>query len=663
MLSKYYYKNWSLFFKVFSLALLILIPVLMIFWMEILPSVEEKILEEKKHNVKNTVEVAYGIVEHYYQSYKEGELTLEEAQEGAKRAVNDLRYETSEYFWINNYDLVMVMHPIDVTLNNTSIADKKDTDGKYLFREMVDIAKTKGEGFLQYHWHKPGNEKAILKLSFVKAFGEWEWVIGSGIYIEDIEEAVAEFSWSISLLLFALAGFAIVMGFWVARTISKPIKKLEAAAEKVSQGDVDTHVDIDSSDEVGKLAKSFNMMVNNIKKSLEDVKQKGEEAEKAAHEAKLAEQTANDQKQYLSENTKRILVEMEKFSEGDLTVSVKPENEHDDIGKLFIGFNAAVTKIRDIINNVVTAVKETANASSQISSSTEEMAAGAQQQSVQSSEVASAVEEMTKTITEMASNAALANDSSNQSSREAQVSSEIVVKSKAGFDKIILSSERTAKIISTLTERTNQIGEIIQVIDEIADQTNLLALNAAIEAARAGEEGRGFAVVADEVRKLAERTTKATKEIADTIKTVQDEAKEANNSMIEAKDAVEDGKKLNDEVDKSLQNIIEGIQNVNLQINQVAAASEQQSTVAEEISKNIESIANVTNESAMGIQQVAKASEDLYRLTENLEALTSQFKSSKQESGKSSLMDHEAHGGGEEESPFAHLTFGGNGFH
>ena len=192
--------------------------------------------------------------------------------------------------------------------------------------------------------------------------------------------------------------------------------------------------------------------------------------------------------------------------------------------------------------------------------------------------------------------------------------------------KIVESTQSTGAIISSLTNKTNQIDIIAQVIDEIADQTNLLALNAAIEAARAGEQGRGFAVVADEVRKLAERTTKATKEIAETIKSIQIEAKEANGSMANASLVVEDGLKLTNEVESVLNNILQSSEKVFVEISKVANASKQQTILASEVSTNVETIKNVTDETTVVISQVAEAAEDLNRLTENLSMLVGNFK-------------------------------------
>lgn len=622
----YNYKNWNIFSKVFSLALLIITPMLLFFILKFMPSVEDKLMAEKQRNVKNTVEVAYGIIEHYGSLASKGELTFSDAQTSALTEIEKLRYQSDEYFWINDLNHKMLMHPINPKLNNQSVADHKDPNGKYLFREMVDLAKKEGEGFIDYMWPKPGFNEPVHKTSFVKSFKEWGWVVGSGIYLDDVEADLAGYRNDIIIFLISLVLFSLLVGFFTAKKISKPIKELEVAAGKVSGGDTNVKVLNNSEDEVGRLTSSFNLMVENIKRSIEEVNKKSAEAEKAASEAKAAEQLAQSQQEYLSKNTKIILAEMEKFSNGDLTVHVKPENENDDIGRLFLGFNSATEKIKDMIKSVTEAVQATASASTQISSSSEQMAAGAQEQSTQAHEVASSVEEMTKTITEMAQNATAANQSSNQSLSQANSGSDAIERSRAGFEKIIVSAERIGQIISSLNLKTDQISEIIQVIDEIADQTNLLALNAAIEAARAGEEGRGFAVVADEVKKLAERTSGATKKITDTIKTLQTEANEANNSMVETRQAVEEGKRFNEEVEKVLSSIKESTENVNSQIYQLATASEEQSTVAEEISRNIESISAVTSQSAMGVQQIAQAAEDLNNLTDRLQLLINQFK-------------------------------------
>ncbi len=335
---------------------------------------------------------------------------------------------------------------------------------------------------------------------------------------------------------------------------------------------------------------------------------------------------------YLTRSTQNILTAMEKFAKGDLTVEVISENKNDNIGRLFNGFNQSVQNIRGIIDNVIQAVQSTASASSQISSSSEDMAAGAHEQSAQAKEIALAVEQMAKTIFETTKNAGSTADEAKNAGDTASAGGKVVNESIEGMNRIASVVTKAAETVRELGNNSDQIGEIIQVIDDIADQTNLLALNAAIEAARAGEQGRGFAVVADEVRKLAERTTRSTNEIAVMVKKIQSDTKGAVDSIHQGAAEVESGIALAAKAGKSLEQIISGSKSVVDRALQVSAASEEQSAAAEQISKNIEAISSVTQQSAVGVEQIARAAEDLNRLTSNLENLISNFKTT--DSGK-----------------------------
>ncbi len=419
----------------------------------------------------------------------------------------------------------------------------------------------------------------------------------------------------VSLLIILLAVNAFV----------KPIRVLEQSADKVASGDTNVHVEVKSNDEIGRLSKSFNIMVESIRNSLGEVKEKNAVAELALKEAEKAKTSADNQRDYLSVNVGKILAEMERFSDGNLNVQMDTD-DREEIGKLFNGFNRAVDNIRSMVLSVNEAVQATASAANQISSSTEEMSAGSQEQSAQSTEVASAVEEMAKTIIETTRNASSAAQAAKTAGSTATESGNIINDTIAGMDRIAQVVKTSSEKIKALGRSSDQIGEIIQVIDDIADQTNLLALNAAIEAARAGEQGRGFAVVADEVRKLAERTTKATKEIADMIKRIQVETGDVVKSIEEGNVEVEKGKESVDKARQALQEIISGANEVVDIVSQVAAASEEQSSAAEQISKNIEAISKVSQESAVGTQQISKAADDLSKLTLNLQNLISQFK-------------------------------------
>ncbi|MHB8337202.1 MAG: methyl-accepting chemotaxis protein [Ignavibacteriaceae bacterium] len=427
-------------------------------------------------------------------------------------------------------------------------------------------------------------------------------------------------SFSIVIVIFS---FTII--FVASKSFVKPIRLLETSAKKVALGDTNVSLEIKSNDELGSLAKSFNIMVENIRNSLNEVKHKGMIAEATAKEAEEAKNISNMQKEYLNISVKKILVEMENFANGDLNTYLEVEKD-DDIGKLYTGFNKAVQNIKMMIFNVSEAVAATASASTQISNSTEEMAAGAQEQSSQATEVAAAVEQMTKTILETTKNASVTAENAKASGALAREGGNVVKETIEGMNKIADVVTDAAGTVQELGKSSEKIGEIVQVIDDIADQTNLLALNAAIEAARAGEQGRGFAVVADQVRKLAERTTKATKEIASMIRQIQKETTGAVQSMEKGTVEVNKGKKLAEKAGDALNQIITSSQEVVDNVSQVAAASEEQSATSEQISKNIEAISSVIQQSSAGTQQIARAAEDLNRLTDQLQQLIDRFK-------------------------------------
>ena len=310
---------------------------------------------------------------------------------------------------------------------------------------------------------------------------------------------------------------------------------------------------------------------------------------------------------------------------GDLTKRMKITSK-DEIGQLADWFNRFIEKLHDVIVMVKRNAEEVASASTEIASAAEQASAGSTEQESQAGEVASSIEQMTATIVESSQNAASATDSARNAAEVAGEGGQIVQQTIEGMQAISESVKASASTIAELGKRSDEIGEIIGVIDDIADQTNLLALNAAIEAARAGEQGRGFAVVADEVRKLAERTTKATAEIASMIKGIQEDTSGAVTSMEEGTSQVEAGMELAVKAGDSLTSIVSVVSEVQTMIEQIATASDEQSAAAEQISGNIGGIVTVTKQSAQGAEQMAAAAEELNRQTDSLMGLVGQFK-------------------------------------
>jgi methyl-accepting chemotaxis protein len=312
-------------------------------------------------------------------------------------------------------------------------------------------------------------------------------------------------------------------------------------------------------------------------------------------------------------------------ADNDLTKRVEVRSR-DEVGQLGECFNGFVDTLQGVIGDVAGSTHEVAGAATQIAASSEQIASGMQEQSSQITQVSSAVEEMSASIVEVARKSGEAANGAQDSGKAAEEGGGVVRETIVGMNSIAEAVTAGAASVSELGKRGEQIGQIIEVINDIADQTNLLALNAAIEAARAGEHGRGFAVVADEVRKLADRTTKATEEIAQSIQAIQSETGEAVTKMNAGTEQVTVGVEKATEAGKSLERIVAGAQNVAENVQSIAAAAEQQSAAAEEVSRNIESITAVTAQSTEGAQQAAQAATQLSGKAEELLSIVNRFK-------------------------------------
>ncbi len=311
--------------------------------------------------------------------------------------------------------------------------------------------------------------------------------------------------------------------------------------------------------------------------------------------------------------------------EGDLTMRVAVTS-NDEVGQLAHWFNVFVEKIHTIIADVAANANEVASAASEIAASSEQIAAGMQNQSEQTEQVSASIEELSSTVMEVARKTAETAHDAEASSDQARGGGEVVKQTIAGINAIAAVTHETSLAIGELGKRGEQIGEIIAMIDDIADQTNLLALNAAIEAARAGEHGRGFAVVADEVRKLAERTTLATKQVAESIKAIQQGTQTAIGHMNDGSAKVKNGVVLAMSAEQALSEILAGTQNASTRIREIAAATEQQSAASEQIARSIENITSIARQTSEGVGQAANAAAHLSLKSEQLQRIVNQFK-------------------------------------
>ncbi|OKP94426.1 methyl-accepting chemotaxis protein [Paenibacillus sp. P32E] len=307
----------------------------------------------------------------------------------------------------------------------------------------------------------------------------------------------------------------------------------------------------------------------------------------------------------------KILSIMVKMAGGDLREQISLKNR-DEFGKLASAVNEMITSLRKLIGGTAESAQSVAASSEEISATTEQIASGSQSQAMAAQNINHLIQDLVRGIDEVAKNAEQVSELSSQTRHGAEEGSNAVRESGLGMSNL---SEK----MGLLEQDSQRIGEIIEVIDEIAEQTNLLALNAAIEAARAGEQGRGFAVVADEVRKLAERSSEATKQIAHIIRGMQ------KNTVLSVQ-AVSEVSALSDRTEGLIKGIVDRVNETTHQITGIAAACEEQAAQTNEVLFSIEAVAAGSQESAAAAEETAASSQMLARLADELNSSISAFK-------------------------------------
>ncbi|MBM4132100.1 methyl-accepting chemotaxis protein, partial [bacterium] len=234
-------------------------------------SLRDEIVAEKVAALSQLVEVAHSQLVEYDERVRSGELTVADAQEQARQRLRNLRYEGKEYFWINDRTPVMVMHPYKPELEGKSLENTADPDGRYLFREMVAVCREKGEGVVRYRWPHPESTAPVAKLSYVKEFEPWGWIVGTGIYIDGLNRQLA--STLIPVLVFSLlaAAGSFAVSVFTSRSITRPIGEGVAFARDLAAGDLTRQLDLRRRDEVGALAESLNRMGADLQMMISDI--------------------------------------------------------------------------------------------------------------------------------------------------------------------------------------------------------------------------------------------------------------------------------------------------------------------------------------------------------------------------------------------------------
>lgn len=449
-------------------------------------------------------------------------------------------------------------------------------------------------------------------------------------------EALRAQKWTSYYLLGAVLVVVLSIGafvMWqVRRTVEDPVEELRNAAREVESGNLDVQVSARQDDEIGELASSFNEMVRASREKTEQLEQQSRQAEEARAEAETLRQNAEAERESLRERFSEISGVLEAVEQGDLTQRLEAGSD-DAVGTLKGQINTMIDQLASLIREIESTSTQLSNAAQTTTTAVEQLSEGAEDQADQTTGVATAIEEMTSTVKSSTEHAERSNEQARRAAELAADGEKVFQKTTDGMRRIADIVNTSADNVKELGAASAEIGDVVQVIEDIADRTNLLALNAAIEAARAGKEGDGFAVVANEVRELAERTTSATQEITEIVTQIQERIDDVVDSMERGTDEVEHGLTLAKKASDSFDEIVEAISKVEGMIDQIATATQQQSSTANQIAESVDSISTVADEVSASSRDLASMSENMVRQAGRLHERIEQFTLSGTEGG------------------------------
>jgi methyl-accepting chemotaxis protein len=619
---------------------------------------EGRLVAERKAKLSAVVELAHTQMAHYGALAQAGKMSADEAKRAALDAVRGMRYDGREYLWVNDLEPRMVMHPIKPELDGKSLVDYADPTGNKLFVGFVETVRREGgAGFYEYRWPKPGSSEPVRKVSYVKQYEPWGWIVGSGVYIDDVEATIAAEAkrlFGATLLIAAfLCAAAVVVTRPVKRTVSAlsaEARRLEAAVQdgrlaeradrkvvgdefrdivdglnammdafvrpirltaeyvnRISRGDIPPPITEEYRGDFNEVKDSLNRCIDAVRTLVADA----DMLHQAALDGKLSTRAdagklsgefsrivrgVNETLDAVVAPIREAAQVLERLAQRDLRARVAGDYRGDH-ARIKDSLNATANALHQAMVQVAEAAEQVSGAAGQIASASQQVADGASRQASAMEETSSSLESMTSMTKNSAGSAQQATALAQAARNAAQDGTAAMAHMTGSMKKIKASAEATSQIMKD--------------INEIAFQTNLLALNAAVEAARAGEAGRGFAVVAEEVRALAMRSKQAAAKTEDLIHQAVTQANE--------------GEVTSKQVSAKLAEIVDTVGKTSDIVAEIAAGAHEQATGIEQVTKAAADIGNVTQENAASSEEASSAAAELSSHSDELAAMVGTF--------------------------------------
>ncbi|MES1971326.1 MAG: cache domain-containing protein [Pseudomonadota bacterium] len=538
-------------------------------------------LHDVAMQTRTTLETAYGVVEHFHAEESAGHLTRAQAQAAALATLRRVRYNGKEYFWVNDLQPRMIMHPIKPELDGTDLRRTTDPDGRFPFVEFVKAAERNPAGdFVEYRWPKPGSDQPQPKVAFVKKFAPWGWVVGTGAYQTDTRAAI----WREGTLLVGLALLGILMmaalGWLIARSITRPLNALTARMGALQAGDTAAEVGgLARRDELGDMARALG--------TFRDAAREKAEADRAKAEDDAAQQAV----------VTALSRHLRAMSDGDLTAQIR-QRFPAAYEELKANYNNALGELRDLMAAVTEACHGIRTGSGEIAQAADDLARRTEGNATSLEQAAASLSRMEGTLVRTA-------DVAGRTVEQTEQAVSIVAAGRSTADHAVAAMDR-------VTDSAQGIDSIIEGLDKIAFQTRVLAMNAAVEAGRAGESGRGFAVVADLVSALAMRS--------------EEEARRAHGQLAATREEIGTAVAAVQDVDGALAGITRSVEQVLALVARMAEDNRAQATTIKEIAGAVGDIDRATQQNAAMVEETSAAARNLATEADGLNRSASRFR-------------------------------------